>query len=359
MILRGFIKKEIIQTLRDPRLGVMVLIMPVLQILIFGYALTNDVINIRLGGYFSPSDFIARDIYKSAIASQWFLPVDVSGLSPEQAILSGKVDAVVVAPEGGVTKTVGRGEGRLQLLINASNVLRARAIDGYIQSIALKTCAPNISSPVHIITRPLYNPALETTTFIVPGIMAMILTTLVMILTCTSIAKEKESGTFETIISAPIKRRSIILGKTIPFALVGLFNTFVVLLAGLFFFDLPFRGNFFMFLGENLLFVICAVMIGVLMSTFVKNQQQSMLCSFIVIFVLMMLSGSFFPIDNMPLWLRWIAYINPMAHHTFLLRNILLKGGDLVYVIQHCLAILASTAFIALCSFLRFRITLN
>ncbi|MDR0624945.1 MAG: ABC transporter permease [Holosporales bacterium] len=359
MILRGFIKKEIIQTLRDPRLGVMVLLTPVIQILVFGYAITNDVINIRLGAYFQPRDVIAQDIYRSAIASRWFLPVDTSDVAPEQAILSGKVDAVIVAPEGGATKAVGRGDGKLQLLINASNVLRARAIDGYIQSIVHNVCWQNGSSPIHIVTRPLYNPALETTTFIVPGIIAMILTILVMMLTCTSIAKERESGTFETIISAPIKRRDIILGKTIPFAMIGLFNTFVVLIAGMLFFDLPFRGNFFVFLVENLLYVICAVTLGLLMSTFVKNQQQSMLCSFIVIFVLMMLSGSFFPIDNMPVWLRWVAYANPLAHHTFLVRNILLKGGDAVYVTQHCLAILAATLFIALCSFSRFKITLN
>ncbi|MDR0632534.1 MAG: ABC transporter permease [Holosporales bacterium] len=361
MILRGFIKKEIIQTLRDPRLGVMVLIMPVLQILLFGYALTNDVINIKLGGYFQPSDVVAQDIYKAAVASQWFLPIDVAGTPPEQAILSGKVDAVIIAPEGGVTKTVGRNEGKMQLLVNATNVLRAVAIDGYIQNIAWKVCSADggRQSPVNVVMRSLYNPTLETSTFIVPGLMAMILTVLVMILTCTSIAKEKESGTFETIISAPIKRRSIILGKTIPFALVGLFNTFVVLIAGLCFFDLPFRGSFLIFLVENLFFVVCAVLLGILMSTFVKNQQQAMLCSFIVIFVLMMLSGSFFPIDNIPIWLRWFAYANPMAHHTLLIRNILLKGGDIAYVVQHCLAILAATSVIALCAFSRFRITLN
>jgi ABC-2 type transport system permease protein len=359
MILRGFIKKEITQTLRDPRLGLMVLIAPVFQILLFGFAITNDVININLGAYFQPNDVAVRDIYNAALASKRFHGVDISKTSPDKAIQCGIADAVIIAPKYGLTRGIGRGDGELQLLINSTNVIRAVAIDGYMQSIIHKIYGPNIDPPFKIIMRTLYNPTLETTTFIVPGIMGMILMVLVMVLASTSIAKEKESGTFETIISAPIKRKYIILGKTIPFALVGLFNTFVILISGIFFFNLPFRGNFIVFLLENLFFVVCAVMFGILLSTFVKNQQQSMLCSFMVIFVLMMLSGSFFPIENMPLWLRVIAYCNPMAHHTFLVRNILLKGGDPMYLIQHIAAILVSTIAIALYAFKRFKITLS
>ncbi|MDR1908214.1 MAG: ABC transporter permease [Holosporales bacterium] len=375
MILPGFIKKELIQTLRDPHLAVMILLAPVLQILLFGFALTNDVVNIRLGASFAPGDVVAADIYNAALASKRFIHVDISGKTPEGAVHSGVVDAVIVAPQGGLTRWIGgrvtggagvgsagaaEGTGgELQLLIDASNVVRAVAIDGFMQGIVQKTCFPGMTSPLKVVVRTLYNPTLETTTFTVPGVMAMILMVLVMILTCTSIAKEKESGTFETIISAPIKRRHIIIGKTLPFAIVGLFNTLVILAAGRFFFDLPFRGNAWMFALENLLFVICSVMVGILLSTFVKNQQQSMLCCFFVIFILMMLSGSFFPIENMPKWLQWIAYMNPMAHHTLLIRNILLKGGNLEYVVQHLLAIFGAGVVLAILAFRRFRITLN
>jgi ABC-2 type transport system permease protein len=359
MILIGFIKKELIQTLRDPRLGAMVLVAPVLQILLFGFALTNDVINIRLGAYFSPNDVVALDIYNAAIASKRFLPVNVSDVKPEKAIQNGIADAILVAPSGGLTRAAGNGNGEIQLLIDASNVLRAVAIEGFMQNITQRTCNNLATNPLKIIVRTLYNPTLETTTFTVPGVMAMLLMVLVMILTSTSIAKEKESGTFETIIAAPIKRTHIILGKTIPFALVGLFNVFVILISGIFLFQLPFKGTFCVFLLENILFVTCAVMFGILMSTFVKNQQQSMLCSFIVIFILMMLSGSFFPVENMPSLLRFFAFINPMAHHTFLIRNILLKGGEPVFVTIHMLAIFLANIVVAFLAFKRFKITLN
>ncbi|MDR0631349.1 MAG: ABC transporter permease [Holosporales bacterium] len=359
MKLLGFIKKELIQTLRDPHLAAMILFAPVLQILLFGYALTNDVVNIRLGAYFSPSDVVCADIYNAALASGRFIPVDTFGKRPEDLVQSGLADAVIIAPEGGVTRGHGNANGTLQLLIDASNVIRAVAVDGFIQGITQKACAKSVEPPLKLAVRTLFNPTLETTTFTVPGVMAMILMVLVMISTCTSIAKEKESGTFETIISAPIKRRHIILGKTVPFAMIGLLNTFVILVAGRVFFDLPFVGSLPLFILENIVFVTCAVFCGILLSTFVKNQQQSMLCCFFVIFVLMMLSGSFFSIENMPAWLRALARMNPMAHHTFLLRNMLLKGGNIKYVIEHMVEALLAGALIAVFAFRRFRITLN
>jgi ABC-type multidrug transport system permease subunit len=122
---------------------------------------------------------------------------------------------------------------------------------------------------------------------------------------------------------------------------------------------MPFRGSAGIFIIENLMFVTCAVLFGILLSTFVKNQQQSMLCSFMVIFILIMLSGSFFPIDNMPKWLQLVAYLNPMAHHTFLIRNILLKGGELGYVMTHLLGILVASTVVGFVAFRRFKITLN
>jgi ABC-2 type transport system permease protein len=391
MILSGFLKKELIQTLRDPRLGVMVLIAPIMQLLLFGVALTNDVINIRLGAYFAPNDVVAHDVYKSAIASTRFVPAcnEIANTSPEHAIQSGMADAVIVAPKEGVTQSGARGGGELQLLINASNVLRAIAIEGYLQGILQQVCAhgiegrlagcsvnsawnksadgksvaaagvPGAPPSVQLVVRTLFNPTLETTAFTVPGVMATLLMMLVLLLTCTSIAKEKERGTLETIISAPIKLYHIILGKTVPFALVGLLNTSVILCAGMFFFDLPFRGNFVVFALENLLFVVGAVMLGILLSTFVQNQQQSMLCCFIVMFVMIMLSGSFFPVENMPFAMKCVAYMNPVAHHTLLVRNILLKGGDAMYVMQHAAAIVAAELVIAACAFKRFKITLN
>lgn len=363
MILRGFIRKEIIQALRDARLRVTIIVMPVIQLLLFGYALNNDVKNIHIAMYAQPHDVVMQEIYDNTIASKWFVPVAVHDDDPYEAIRSGHADVVLVPPPGGFDRSIGRGEGKLQVLINATNVLRAQAIEGFVQSIIHTTVYANQESippsPLNVSVRVLYNSTMDTTTFTVPGMMAVLLTILVMMLTCTSIAKEKESGTFETILSAPIKRRHIILGKTIPFALLGLLNVFIILFAARMFFDLPFRGSLIAFSVASLFFVYAGLMCGIWLSTFVKNQQQSMLCCFIFLFVMLMLSGSFFPVENMPYILRACSYINPVAHYTFLIRNILLKGGDIFYLIGYCSAMFVVGSLIAAMAFKRFHITLN
>ncbi|GHS92175.1 transport permease protein [Alphaproteobacteria bacterium] len=361
MILKGFIRKEIIQTLRDPHLGMAVIIMPVLQLLLFGYALTNEVKNIRLDVYAEPRDVLVQNIYDHALASRWFAPVKKHKANPIDAIQSGEADAVLVAPPGGLTRAAGRNEEKIQLLVNASDVLRAQAADIYLKSIA-QSLEPKGEktphAPLSVSVRMLYNPSMTSSTFTLPGIMSMLLTFLVMVLTCTSIAKEKERGTFEMIISAPIRRTDIILGKTIPFALVGVWNVFIALMASRFFFSLPLRGSLVAFGFVSLCYVYTALMAGVLMSTFVKNQQQSMMCNFMILFIAMMLSGCFFSVDNMPLPLRLISYVNPLAHYTFLVRNILLKGGDFMYLIQYSSALLGVGIVLAFFAFRRFRISL-
>lgn len=372
MILRGFIKKEIIQALRDPRLAVMILLAPLLQLLLFGYALTNEVKNLRLAIHNPPQDVVAQEIYDHAIATKWFIPAKEQTRDPVEDIQMGRADVVLVTPDAGISTRMQRPEGKLQLLVNASNVLRAQAADIYMQRIIQSVTQTTLkqdpttaalkgipSSPLTVSVRMLYNPSMDSMTFTVPGLVAALMTVLVIVLTCTSIAKEKESGTFETILSAPIRRKHIILGKTVPFVLIGVLNVTIVLIASCLFFHLPFRGSLIGFAIASLCFLYAAVMAGILMSTFVENQQQSMLCGFIVLFMAMLLSGAFFSIENMPWPLRMLSYINPVAHYTFLVRNIMLKGGDGLYLLMYCSALIGVGSVIAFFSFKRFKTTLG
>jgi ABC-2 type transport system permease protein len=361
-MLKGFIRKELIQTFRDPKLGVPLLFAPLFQLLLFGYALTNEVKNLRLDIFAKPQDVLVQEIFDKAIASRWFIPAQKHACSPIESIQSRYADAVLVAHPEGFTTGVWRHEGQLQLLINAANVLRAQAADMYIKKIAREVTAKPENKgtpPLSVSIRTLFNPSMDSTIFVVPGLMAMLLTVTVMLLSCTSVAKEKESGTFEMMISAPIQRKHIILGKTIPFVLLGIWNVFIVLLGARFFFSLPIRGSLLHFGVASLCFIFPCVMAGILLSTFVKNQQQSMMLSFIVLFIALMLSGCFFSIDNMPLFLRSLSYVNPLAHSTFLNRNILLKGGDFYFLIKHCLALLGCGGVLAFFAFKRFKISLS
>ena len=231
----GFIKKELIQTLRDKRMRAVLFVMPLLQMTIFGLALSTEIRGIRLALQAAPSDVMARRVWERAIHTGYFVPADVSGVDPFEWIKSGRAHAALIAPEGGLTRAFHRGDGRLQLLVDATNATRARGVESYLQSIVRQVAAderPAAGPPaptVLLSTRVLYNPTLESSIFMVPGVMCMILCLITIILTSMSMAREREIGTFELLISAPIRKREILLGKTLPFVLLGMADAVLLL----------------------------------------------------------------------------------------------------------------------------------
>lgn len=361
--LLGFIKKELTQSLRDPRMKFMLFVMPMVQMTLFGVAISTEVKNVRLAAMFDSKDYVSRDIYERAIAGKWFLPAGVQG-EPFKLIESGKADAVLVAPPGGLTRAIGRGDAPLQLMVDATNVLQAQSVESYMRSIVAQTVADDLhisppEMPVQFDLRILYNPSLETSIFMVPGVMCMLMVISTMALTMSAIVREREVGTFETLISAPVSRSEVIYGKTIPYVIIGMSNLPLVLAVALFVFHVPMRGSFFVLALATLVFICTCVGVGTLLSTFCRNQQQAVLASFLFNFPAIMFSGLMFPLENMPAALRWVAFLDPLAHFIGLLRNIMLKGGGANYVIVH-ISVLAVMAIAAISvSFRRFRTTLQ
>jgi ABC-2 type transport system permease protein len=267
-------------------------------------------------------------------------------------------------PSGGLTKAAGRGDARIQLLIDAQNATKARAVESYIVSIAQRFIAEYfpgaaVPYPVSFDVRVLYNPTLETSFYMVPGVMAMIMTLVTVMLTGMSLAREKEMGTFETIIAAPLLNREIVLGKTVPFVVLGMMNAVLVMGGGVIIFGVPVRGSILLMLLAGIVFVITTVSIGILISTFSRNQQQAMMGSFLFIFPANLLSGIMFPIENMPLVIRFFAYINPMTYFVRILRNIMLKGANPELVWANIAILAAMAAIVIGITIRRFRQTLN
>lgn len=343
MILKGFLKKEIIQMLRNPIMVFALLIMPIVQSFLFSYAITNEPKNITIGMDAKPNDYIMARIYDHAIASGWFLKAPITKKGPFDIIQAGKSDVVLVAPKGGLTRNIERGDNAdLQVLIDASNVLKAQSVSGYIKAIVSNVLKDELSkrtiiteNNVNFQTRILFNPEMDTKMFIVPSVMVMIVASSILSLICIAIAKEKETGTMETLISSPIGKRDLILGKTLPCLAIAIFNMITITLLGLFFFGVPFRGEITMFLISFAMFSFAMSALGVLLSTFCRDQQQALLAIMMTMFLMMMLSGSMFPIENMPPFLRGIANMNPLTHFIYLSRNIMLKGCNMAYLIQH------------------------
>jgi len=364
----GFVKKELIQTLRDKRMRIMLFVMPMIQLSLFGVAISNEVKNIRLASFFEPKDTISRDIYEHSIASKWFIPAQsknmAKNMSPYEMIESGSADAVLVAPPGGFSTTLGRGRAPIQLLINATNVTVAQSVENYLKVIIQQTVQddlrPNIKNPpIQINARILYNPDLETSIFMVPGTMCMLMIITTMILTNLAIAREKEMGTFEMLISAPISSAEVIFGKTIPYVILGMSNFPLILSIAVFVFHVPMRGSLPILFIATFAFICTSVALGTFVSTYCKNQQQATLAGFLFLFPMIMFSGLMFPLENMPSSVRWIALIDPLSHYMGLLRNIMLKGGGSSYVATHILVLTSMAVVITIASFKRFKTTLQ
>lgn len=365
----GFLKKEFSQVLRDSRMRIILLVLPVLQMAVFGLAISTEVKNIKLGTIYNPNDTILRRIEERSFSSKWFIPAIGRGTSndanadPLEQIRSGRADVVLISPPGGLTKAIERGERNVQLLIDASNVIRAQSIERYMQSIINEVLRDEfqltVTSPVFFDVRILYNPSLESAIFMVPGTLAMILCIVTILLTSMSIAREKEMGTFEMIISAPVKTWEVLLGKTIPFIIIGMINAASIFMFAILVFKVPMKGFYWHLAIATFSFIVTTVSIGTLISTFAKNQQQAMMGGFIFLLLSNLLAGIMFPIDNMPVFMKVAAYMNPMTYFVRLVRNIMLKGGspELIWTYIGILALMA--VLTAIVSYKRFHHTLD
>jgi len=365
-VLYGFFCKELKQVLRDKRMKFILFGAPIIQFVIFGLAISADIKNIRIWAKPTSSDYILEHIYQHSLASGWFLPANNYNKNIEafELLKGGKIDTALIPVPGGLTKYLDKQKADMQVLIDATNVVKAQSIEMYIKSIThsvvlqdLKTSLPD--PPIQFAVRILFNPELRTTDFMIPGVMCMLLCVISIILTSASITNEKEIGTFEMLISAPISATEIILGKTVPYVVLAMCDVPLLLFASIVIFGVPMRGSMLVLFLASFAFVCSNVAIGVLISTFAKNQQQSVLGSFLFLFPASMFSGLMFPLENMPLIMQFFSYLDPLSHFLYLLRSIMLKGSDFSFIVWHTSVLFAMAGVFVYISFKRFRTTLQ
>ena len=363
--LRGFIKKEFRQALRDPRMRTLLFVAPMIQMILFGVALSNEVKGIRLTTQTKLADTALEHIYQHSIASGWFVPAHPSQSDPFKIIADDEADAVLVAPPEGLTASIEKGRGSLQLLVNASNVIRAQGIEQYVNANIATVIAEDFPklvrpSPIQFDVRIIANPMLETSIYMVPGVICMIVLLITINLTSMSLVKEKEVGTFEMLISAPIKSWEVILGKTLPYLIIGLINIPLILSVAVAYLGVPMHGSILILGITAMVFVATTVAVGILISTVAQNQQQAMMGGFFFIFASNMLSGTMVPIENMPTLMRYLAYCDPLTHFVLLCRNIMLKGGsDFEFLTIHIGALTIMAGLAIALSFQRFKTELR
>ena len=342
----GFFKKEIIALTRDKVLLAAVLIMPAVQLVIYSGAITLEAKNLRLAVDMAPNDTIMVKVYNHAIGSGWFVSIPNTDMDAVTAVQSGVADVAIVAPTGGLTRSLVRGDGQIQILIDSMNILKAQSIEAYLQGITLSAvkelgyALPK--SNVGFNLRILFNPELNTKWFMVPSLVAILVFLSLLILITISITKEKETGTIETLISAPASKWDIIMGKVLPYVAVSFVVMISILVIGLWLYKLPFAGSVTLFMLAFFVFCVPATGIAVLLSNYTRTQQQALLGVVIVAFLMLMLSGAIFPTENMPKILQYISYINPLSHYAYLVRNLILKGTDIGYFSRQCFMMLVT-----------------
>jgi len=328
-------RKEFIQMRRDRlTLSIMVSI-PVVQLLMFGYAIQTDVRHIPTVVLDQSRTPESRDLVAAFQNTGNFrIVAHVDGRSALDAALArGSAQAGIVVPYDYARDLARRRTAAVQVIVDASDPLSSQAAIQAAAGVAqvrnlviLGAAAGRPQPPIEARVRPRYNPGLRSPNYIVPGLVGVILTLTMVLVTAMAIVRERERGTLEQLIVTPITRTELMLGKIAPYVGVGLVQMSAVLLLGRFVFDVPLTGNVLLLYGVALIFVVASLSLGLFISTLVRTQQQAMQVSFFFVLPNILLSGFMFPRQAMPLVFQWLGALLPLTHFLKVLRGILLKG---------------------------------
>ncbi len=379
--IRVILRKEFIQALREPRMRVLLFVPPLIQLVVFGFAVNLDVDHARIAWMDMDRTPESRDLRERFEGSARFDVVALPGNEEEaQAVLDrGEAQAVVRVLPGFARDLQRRRPTGVQVLVDGTNSNTASLVVNYAGSIIAqfssdimvdqqnaRVMTRNPGGAVHVSvprvttrSRVWFNPDLVSRNYFVPGVIANIIMMVTLMLTAMAIVREKEIGTMEQLMVAPVRPMELMLGKTLPFALVGLLDVGLITAAALLIFRIPFRGSALMLFFCAALFLMTTLGAGLLLSTVSQTQQQAMMGSFLFVMPAFMLSGFAFPIRNMPIVVQYLTYLDPVRYFMEIVRGVFLKGTGVAVLWPQmvCLAVYGM-AMLAL-SAARFRKTLD
>jgi ABC-2 type transport system permease protein len=370
--IREIIRKEYIQTFRDPRSWGLLFVPPLLQLLLFGYAVNLDVENARTAWMDMDRTPESREFLSELQGSHYFRVVATPASENEVRSLMdrGEVQAVVrILP--GFAHDIKRGKSaEIQILVDGTNSNTAAIVSSYAAQVvagysskllasrqnARYTGTP-MPSVVPILTaqsRVWFNPDLRSRVYFVPGVIVNIIALVTIMLTAMSIVREKEIGTMEQLMVTPVKSFEVIIGKLLPFAIVGIVEVAIVVIAARLIFHIPIHGSIPLLFGCSFLFLLSTLGVGLFISTISQTQQQAMMASFFFFMPAMLLSGFAFPIRNMPASVQYLTYLNPLRYFMKIVRGLFLKGVGMEFLWPSMTALLIFGSAILLLSALRF-----
>jgi ABC-2 type transport system permease protein len=377
--IRVILRKEFIQMLGEPRMRAMLFLAPLIQLVVFGFAVTLDVDHVRIAWRDmsrTPESRALRARFESS--GRFDVVASPNSEDEVQRLLDrGEVHAVVAVLPGFARDLARRRTAQVQVLLDGTNSNTASLVSAYAagviagfgtdislnpsknQQMLQVTVRDAATGQVIPSTRIWFNPEMRSRNYFIPGVAANLLLVLTLMLTAQAIIREKEIGTMEQLMVTPMRPIELMLGKTLPFALVGIFDMMLVTGAALLFFHIPFRGSFLLLMFCALLYLMPSLGAGLFLSTISNTQQQANMGSFFITTPAFMLSGFAFPISNMPLVVQYLTYLNPVRYFMEIIRGVWIKGAGISVLWPQMLILAVYGGIILSLSALRFRKTLD
>ncbi len=362
----AFVKKEFYHILRDWRTLIILIGMPVIQIMLFGFAITNEIKHAKIAIYDQSVDYHTKALTDKLLSSDYFiLKKEIRDFREiEPTFREGKIKEVIIFEPDFGQRLEKENIADIQVLADASDPNTATMLLNYTRAIIqdyqtqLNTTA-DLPMRIEVLPKMFYNPELKGVYMFVPGLITIILMLVSAMMTSISITKEKELGTMEVLLATPMAPVQIILAKVVPYLLLSFTNAIIVLLLGYFVFGVPVMGSLTLLLLETTLFIITALSLGIFISTITQSQQVALMISLMGLMLpTILLSGFLFPVENMPLPLQIISNIVPAKWFIIIIKSIMLKGSGIGVIWKETLILAGFTAFFILLSTKKFKIRL-
>ncbi|ULQ58506.1 ABC transporter permease [Brucepastera parasyntrophica] len=364
--LRAFIKKEFLHILRDARTAMILLIMPVSQIILFGFAISTEVKNSRVAVYDPSRDTVTEHIANRMNASGYFEissylrhPDEINDIFKHEA-----VNLVMVFSEN-FSDNLLNGESSIQLIADGTDPNQATTVISYASGVISSYQQElmegyNIPIMINTESKMLYNPQLKSSYSFVPGVMGLIMILICAMMTSISIVREKETGTMELLLVSPIKPLYIIIAKLTPYFVISIVNLTTILLLSVFVLKVPVEGNLFVLIGISLIYIVLSLAVGLLISTLTNSQAAAMIISAVVLMApVMMLSGMMFPVENLPVVLRVLSYIIPASWYLNAVKKVMIEGLGLGAVLLEFSVLIGMAAVFLTISLKKFKTRLG
>lgn len=361
----SLVVKEIHQTLRDKRLLFLLIILPTVQLLIYGSALSPDIHNLKLGIIDYAKTSTSRELVSALTENGVFIVERYSNSEQtlSQQVQTGQVTAGLVIPPDFNRDLHQDSTAQVQVFVDAVNANTAGIARSYITQIINhygRQLNPNrMPTRVQLQVTFLYNPGLKSSWFFVSGVMGVILTLVSSIVSSATVVREKEAGTLEQLLMTPAANWEILLAKVVPLSILLLGDVILGLSLARLIFGLPLRSNFFLFLALSGLYILVGIGMGILIGTILRSQQQTQLMSFSMNVPLIQLSGAIAPIESMPLLFQYLSLLNPLRHYVEIVRGLLLKGVGLDVLWPNAIALGIFATILLIISINRFRTQLS